>query len=75
MESEKLLKIMNFFFTFLIFFKMNYPLSLLLCIHSVFIRLVLSSVHVYALSNFLQNIPSGWKGAFSMLTANKKGKY
>lgn len=60
----------DFFFS-----KLNYSLSLFLHIGSVFIWFVLSTVHVYALFTFLQNIPSGWKGEFSMLTSNKGGKY
>lgn len=80
MKNEKPLKIINcFLLSYWDFFfsssNLNYSLSLFLRIGSVFIWFVLSSVHVYALFTFLQNIPSGWKGEFSMLTSNKGGKY
>lgn len=78
MKNEKRLKIIKFFLlSYWDFFfppKLNYSLSLFLHIGSVFLWFVLSSVHVYALFTFLQNVPSGWKGEFSMLTSNKGGK-
>lgn len=55
--------------------KLYYSFSAFLHIGSVFIWFVLSSMHVYVLFTFLQNISSGWKGEFSMLTSNKGGKY
>lgn len=64
------------FFIFLIYWNF-FPLKTklftesVLYIGSVFIWFVLSSVHVYALFTFLQNIPSVWKDEFSMLTSNK----
>lgn len=78
MKNEKPLKVINWFllsYSDFFFFPQTYSLSLFLRIGSVFIWFVLSSVHVYALFTFLQNIPSGWKGEFSMLTSNKGGKY
>lgn len=42
----------EFLFYLLNIFLIKYPLSLLLCIHSVLIWLVLSSAHVYALIFF-----------------------